>query len=158
MKLPKKIAKGIAESESSGGSFDPLPEGKYNATVREITLGEGAKGPYWKFEFEIQDDEYEGRRQWTNMSLSDKAFWKAKEILGALGVDADDKEALADLDSDELVGLPVVLYVKQVTIQKGTRKGEKGNQVESIMSPDAAPSKGKGKAESDDDEDDEELF
>lgn len=126
-KLPADIASTVDETEST--SFEPLPEGKYGAVLREVTVSDqpGKSGfHYWRWEFEVTDDEYKGRRQWTNTSLSPKAAFKFKEVFDAFGVPAD-------TDTDELIGQPVTLVVVQKVIPSGSRAGETGNEVSRVL-------------------------
>lgn len=137
-KLSKAMAKKVNTQE--GGSFEALPEGIYVGKLVEVrTDGKGAAGPYWTWEFDVQDEGFKGRKLWVNTSLADNALWKLKEVFTAFGYDAD-------TDTDELIGESVKLRVSQRVIEQGSRKGEIGNNVERLMEFDSE--------EGDDDEDD----
>lgn len=124
-KLDKKTAAAVEENEGSG--FEPIPDGRYELQLRDVTVAEGPQGPYWKWEFEIPDDapDYQGRRFWVNTSLSERAQWKLKETFDAF-------EVPADTDTDELIGQRVIGYVSVGTINSGQRKGQKSNNVDNL--------------------------
>lgn len=124
MKLNKTIAKKVDQQEDRG-EFEVLPAGIYECKLREVTAQDGQKAPYWKWEFEIVEDEYKGRRLWLNTSLSEAALWKFKEVFKAFGV-------TPDTDTDELVDEHVMCVVSQSIIQAGSRKGEMGNNVDNV--------------------------
>lgn len=128
MKLNKNLSKKV-DAQEDRGDFEVLPAGIYECKLREVTPQEGAKGPYWKWEFECVEDEYKGRRFWLNTSLSEAALWKFKEVFKAFGV-------ASDADTDELVDEHVRLVISQSIIQQGNRKGEMGNQVDNVRPAD----------------------
>jgi len=124
-KLQSDVANKVEEAESL--NFEPLPEGVYNAVLDgEVEAATGPNGLYWKWTFKITDPDYEGRKQFTNTSLSEKALWKLKEVFAAFGVSAD-------TDTDDLIGQPVKLVVMQQVIEKGNRAGEIGNEVRQVL-------------------------
>jgi hypothetical protein len=123
-KLDKKTATRVGNAE--GSSFEALPEGPYLARLREVTVRDGNKGPYWSWEFEVVGGEHDGRRLWVNTSLSENADWKMKEVFEAFGYSTDS-------DTDEMVGELVKLIVSQRIIERGARQGEVGNNVDTVM-------------------------
>lgn len=71
-------------------SFQPLPDGTYNAVLGEISSKVSQKGdPYLVFTFNLTD-EYEGRKAWRNFSLLPQSLWSIKSAMVALGADRDD--------------------------------------------------------------------
>lgn len=124
MKLNKTTAKKVDQQEDRG-EFEALPAGIYECKLREVTPQDGAKAPYWKWEFEIVEDEFKSRRLWLNTSLSEAALWKFKEVFKAFGV-------TPDTDTDDLIDEHVMLVVSQGIIQSGARKGEMGNNVDNV--------------------------
>lgn len=143
-KLNSKVAKKVEQQESSGG-YEPIPPGPYTLRLRSVDVKEGAKGPYWVWEFEIPEgaEEYAGRRFWMNTSLSEAALWKLKEVFAAFGESPD-------TDTDELCGERVTGYIVQRTIQAGERKGELANQIDRVV-----PFEGDADADDEFDEDDD---
>jgi hypothetical protein len=124
-KMSKAVAKAAAEAAGSS-SFDPIPDGTYVVKLLGVDGSrEGPSGPYWSWEFEVRDEEYLGRKLWTNTSLSEKAAWKLKEAFDAFGADLD-------TDTDELIGRLCVAVVSIRTIQQGARAGEETNQIERL--------------------------
>lgn len=125
-KLPKKVAAAADQAET--GQFDALPAGPYAARLVEVkTDGEGAAGPYWVWKFEVvTPTEFEGRNLWANTSLSEKALWKIKEMFDAFGYTTDS-------DTDDLINEVVKLIVVQRPIEKGSRAGQIGNNVDKVL-------------------------
>lgn len=128
--LPKAVAKRVDAHEDD--EFEALPAGVYVASLLEVdATKEGPKGPYWSWQFKVEDEEYEGRRLFNNTSLSEKADFKMKETFDAFGVPSS-------TDTDELIGHVVKLAVSQQTIQGGSRDGQLGNQVDKLLKYDSA--------------------
>lgn len=113
------------DQQEDRGEFEVLPPGIYEVKLREVTPQDGQKAPYWKWEFEIVEDDYKGRRLWMNTSLSEAALWKFKEVFKAFGVSPD-------TDTDELIDEHIMAVVSQSIIQSGNRKGEMGNNVDNV--------------------------
>lgn len=129
-KLNKTKAKQVHDAEMKEG-FTPLEEGQYVLRLREVDgTGDGPKGPYWTWIYEIPEGyEHEGRRVFNTTSLSDEAMGMPgglKQTFEAFGVPAD-------TDTDELCGELIEAYIVQRTIQKGDRKGQLGNNVENFF-------------------------
>jgi hypothetical protein len=124
-KLPSEMAAKVDETE--GGDFEALPEGVYHAVLEgEVEACTGPKGLYWKWTFKVTDEGYVGRKQFVNTSLAESALWKLKEVFAAFGVSTD-------TDTDDLIGKPVKLVVVQRIIEQGTRKGDIGNEIKSVL-------------------------
>lgn len=148
-KLPKKVAKAVAETE--GQSFEPLPEGTYVGTLESVTaldgkavatsaddirdFGEGEKIPYWKFQFteitglsgeDVEAGKVYPGKMWVQVSLGESSRWKMKEVYGGFGYELDS-------DTDEMCGEKVKLVVSIGTIQGGARKGEPNNNVDNVL-------------------------
>lgn len=135
-KMSKAKAKAVAKAESSG--FEPLPEGRYVGTLKQVIaekngqplIGAESGEPYWQWEFEkvtsLEDGKTYPGRQFVITSLSDSADWKMKEVFDAFGYEYDS-------DTDEMIGEKVILVISQRPIGKGPRKGEIGNQVDRVL-------------------------
>lgn len=125
-KLSNETAQKTAAAE--GGNFEPLPEDVYTATLYgEVQVREGASGnPYWSWTFKIAEGPHTGRTLWLSTGLSDQALWRLKEVFAAFGVPAD-------TDTDDLIGRRVKLLVTQKIIGAGSRKGEIGNEIQSLL-------------------------
>lgn len=129
-KLNQEVAQAVETAEDG---FKPVPEGVYILRLMEdVEVKEGAKGPYWRWTFEIPEEhegeklEFAGRRFWTNTSLSSAAYFKLKETFGAFGVPTD-------TDTEDLVGQKVKAVVTQRVIQGGQRSGEIGNEIDKLL-------------------------
>lgn len=123
-KLTSDTAKKVEEAEAL--DFEALPEDIYTAVLADVENKEGKNGPYWKWTFKITTDGYDGRQQWTNTSLSEKALWKLQEMFEAFGVPAD-------TNTDDLIGQGVKLMVVQELIGEGKRKGQMGNSIDKVL-------------------------
>lgn len=163
-KLDKKMAKAVNESEVPEGGFTAWPNGKYVASLAEVeTRFSEAGNEMWNVVFEDctdLDGEKMPGKQFTNLVLPGddnkmpedytgpvkglrkgqtlEEAWKSrndflrgkiKEFFLAFGYSEDS-------DTDEMIGERCAIKVSQVTIQKGKRKGETGNQVDGFFSLD----------------------
>jgi hypothetical protein len=133
-KLNTETARKVEKAEDG---FKPVPDGVYVLELREdVEVGEGGKGPYWKWTFEVpethdgKDLDYAGRRFWTNTSLSEAAFFKLKETFAAFGVPTD-------TDTEDLVKKRVKAVIVTGTIQQGARKGEERSEIQRLLPLDA---------------------
>lgn len=127
-----QLNKGMQDkvANASGGNFEVMEPGWYHARLRDVnTDGDGPKGPYWTWEFELVEDPYISRRVWNNTSLSENSLWVLKMTFDAFGAELD-------ADTDELCGQIVKLQLGIRTIQQGDRKGEKANQVNRLAKAD----------------------
>lgn len=129
-KLNSDVAQKVEQAEDG---FKPVPEGVYIVQLKEdVDVKEGAKGPYWRWTFEVPEThegaemQYAGRRFWTNTSLSDAAYFKLKETFAAFGVPTD-------TDTEDLVGQKVKAVVTQRVIQGGQRAGDIGNEIDKLL-------------------------
>lgn len=93
-------------------SRDPLPEGTYPASIAKVEqiLSKSSGNPMLKIEFNIDDEQFQGRKVWGNYVLTENAMWKVQELFSALGLDTD---AIVDMDTDELVGMTCNLKIAQ---------------------------------------------
>lgn len=127
--LPKNAQDNAANAEDQ--EFAPMPVGVYHARLMEVdTSRSGAKGPYWVFQYDILDEGYTNRKMWDNVSLSDGAAFKRKQVWTALGFDLD-------TDTEDMLGSVVKLRITHRTIQGGAREGELGEQVSKVEPADA---------------------
>jgi hypothetical protein len=121
-------------AESKG--FDPLPKGTYHVAITDASIeesGPNAKNPganYIKFEFTVQDGEFENRKLWTNASLLPQALFTLKGIMASTGRDPN---ASVDIEEYviECIGDELVLVVNQRPRQKeyADFEGQKENVI-----------------------------
>ncbi len=90
----------FAEVES--GSFDPVPEGRYDVIIDRVEVRESKSSDhnYLNWELKIADGEYEDRLLWMITSLSPRALFRLKDVFMALGV-IDGEEEDFDLDWED---------------------------------------------------------
>jgi hypothetical protein len=111
--------------------FTPADPGIYPLRLRDVrTDGEGPKGPYWVWEFEIvqPNGPANDKRIWVNTSLSEKALFKMKELYAAFNVPLD-------TDTDLMCGKIVKGVVVVEAIQSGDKKGQLRNQIQRLIPP-----------------------
>lgn len=87
-----------------------IPDGQYRAAVAEITSEDGTQAKYLKWVWEIQDEQFQGRKVFYNTSLAPQALWNLRNLLETLGVETPDAET--DLDLDSFVGLEAILRIE----------------------------------------------
>ena len=101
-------------------SFDPIPDGYYEAEVANVTHEKASTGTaYLNVEFAILGPTHEGRHVWANVFLTEKARWKLAALLNATGIGMVD-----DLDTDQLIGNELRIRVKQVDDSFGDTRSE----------------------------------
>jgi hypothetical protein len=94
---------------------DPIPEGLYKATVKNVEEGSGEYGDYLKFIFEISEGKQKGveRNLIASKKLSKSTNGKSSKLYGV--VKALNKESLEEGQEvifDNLVGKPCQILVK----------------------------------------------
>lgn len=82
--------------------FKTPPEGDYVLKVIEAELGESSNdNATISLECEIAQGKYEGSKVWHTLVFSEKALWKTREALEAMGQDVPDGEM--EVDPSDLV-------------------------------------------------------
>jgi hypothetical protein len=76
-----------------------VPDGLYHSKVVEASLEDGKEYQYIKWTFGLVGGQHDGRKVYTNTSLSPNALWNLRNLLETLGVDTPDSEFELDLDS-----------------------------------------------------------
>lgn len=104
------LPKSLADVESS--SREPIDPGTYAATISNLTekVGSSSGKPYLALELTVQDDDFDGRKVFDNVSLQENALWKLKELAEAAGVEIDD-----EFDTEDFLGceLSIVVDIEQ---------------------------------------------
>jgi len=114
---------------NAADGFELVPAGRYEVEVESAEIeGPGPSGSmYLAVRFRIvNDDEFEGRLLFQNFSFSEKALFRIKPFLKAVGFDEDDLGGELELDETELVGISLEVLVRQ---QKNKESGEMVNNV-----------------------------
>ncbi|MBC8409979.1 MAG: DUF669 domain-containing protein [Rhodobacteraceae bacterium] len=107
--------------KTSGGTFDPLPEGRYNVQVEEATLTTASTGTEMiKSTFIVTEGEFKGRKLWNNFTLTQKSLVYLYNFMKAAGSTVIDQE---DVDEAEVAtsmkGLIVSAFVESTTTNTG---------------------------------------
>ncbi len=100
-------------SNVTGGDYTPIPADDYVVEIEKVENRTAKSGnEMLSLTFNVMEGEYEGRKIFDLYVLTEKALWKLKDLLVAVGVDT---EGMVDLDADDLVG---EVFVAKVEIQE----------------------------------------
>ena len=128
-----ETAEKVANAESTGGSREPVPAGRYEAKLLEVESRDGRKAPYWSWKFEIVEPvEHAGHWVWENTSLSENAAWKLKQAFDAFGVPTT-------THTDELIGKVIGVWIGTETQSQGQGIGTVRNTIEEFLLPGEPP-------------------
>jgi hypothetical protein len=153
-KLDKKMQKKAKEAPEVTDGFEPLPAGKYIATLGgvEERTAQSTGAPMWGIEmeelFDLEGNEQPGR-QFTNLvlpgddevpddyegnsrskkSLEDQWINRNAFLSGKLKQFFEAFGYELNSDTDEMVGERCVIALSVETIGAGKRKGQLGNQI-----------------------------
>lgn len=100
---------------AGSNSYEPLPKGKYEATIYDITAdtvksGENAGKPRWKVQLRVSSGQFENRRLFTFVPLYVAGdFWKTQSFFEALGFSLKGNFEVPEPQS--IVGRPIVARV-----------------------------------------------
>jgi len=119
--------------------FEPIPNGVYEAIVhdieeREVQKGENAGAPMWAVQFSINGGPYDNRRVFRNYTLVPNSMWAVKQFLIALGVDSQQLQGEITIDTEDLIGLPC-----RVVIRQREYEGQIQNDVKQVQKSKGAP-------------------
>lgn len=130
-------------------SYTRCPEGKQLARVKKMEMGtvQGSGDDALKAVFEVIKGEGKGCQVFETFSLSEKALWKLKQFLTAIGVKADGK---LSLDLDKLEGKICILDVIHEEYN-----GQKRAKISAYLKPTNDSDEDEDEDEDEDDEDDE---
>lgn len=124
-------------------SYTRCPEGTWRAKVKKLEMGtvQGSGDDCLKAVFEVIQGNAKGNQVFETFSLAEKALWKLKSFLQAIGVKADGK---LSLDLDKLQG-----KVCDIDVIHEEYNGQKRAKISAYMKPGAND-------DSDDEDEDEE--
>lgn len=108
--------------------FELLPEGSYDAEIIEAAFGKSSnkKSPQIELAFEIQQEGFEDRRAWDNLSLVPTARGFLMTHLMNMGVRTREQLAKEGLDLNQsllndLVGTRTTIHIRHSKSQDGQR-------------------------------------
>ena len=93
------MAKFKADFTNVGDGFTLVPEGDYICKVAKITVEQGDKGKYLKWELVIGLGEYKGQKLFHNTSLLPQALFNLRNTILALGVNVPKSAFTVDTES-----------------------------------------------------------
>lgn len=96
-------------------TFDPIPAGKYLATITasEMKPNKAGTGSYLELVFTIIEGEYKGRRLWARLNLNNPNDLTVKIAQAELSAICRAVGVLTPRDSTELHNLPLVIHVRR---------------------------------------------
>jgi len=100
--------------ENSGGSFEALPEDRYNVVVEKAELRTASTGTQMiSAQFAVTEGQYKGRKLWNNFTLTPKAYVYLYNFLKAAGSKAVDSDDIDETEvAGQMVGLTASTYVE----------------------------------------------
>ena len=112
-------------------SYTKCPEGEWLAQLKKIELGEvqGSGDDALKAQFEVIKGKAKGNTVFETFSLAEKALWKLKSCLDALGMKSDGK---LQLDLDKMEG-----KICMIEVIHDEYNGSKRAKIASYAKPDA---------------------
>jgi hypothetical protein len=133
---------------SDQGTFEPLPEGDYVATVFEVKLAKSktSNNEYYNWTFQVQTpSRFRNRRLFHITTLAEQSLWNLKQTIEAV----TGEPLVGDYDPSEHIreylGRPVLLRVTQEEYQ-GTMR----NRVKRVSPAPVAVAAGDASDEDDD--------
>lgn len=131
-------------------SYTRCPEGEQLARVKKMEMGtvQGSGDDALKAVFEVIKGEGKGCQVFETFSLSEKALWKLKQFLTAIGVKADGK---LSLDLDKLEGKICILDVIHEEYN-----GQKRAKISAYLKPTNDSDEDEDEDEDEDNEDEDE--
>lgn len=129
------------DTGSTGGSYDPIPDGEYTlkALEAEEKATSAGTGSYIKVKFEVVKGEFTGRLIWQNFNInnpSDKAQRIGRQQMVAWATACGKPDAD---DTDKLLDKP---FTAAVGIEKGTGGYSDSNRIKAFLfNQEAAPAK-----------------
>lgn len=120
----------ITVDATEAQTFEAIPEDTYPAEIRDITgPHQGPKAQYMKFEFEINDGEYVGRRLWQNYTIEGKGAGFFCDLVNKImGEGTAVVGEPFDFDTDDLLGSEV-----QLVVEVGEYQGEPSNEIKKVL-------------------------
>lgn len=90
--------------DSSGGNYQPLPEGVYDLQIESVDETTSKKGnPQLKVGCRVVGGDNDGKSTTIWYSLLEQSLWKVQGLIDATGCDqGDDEESV--LNTDDLIG------------------------------------------------------
>ena len=113
----------------TGGSYEPVPAGSYNATIFDVKSetvksGDNAGKPRYNVQFALTGEGVNNRRVFSYIPLYvAKDFWKTKSFFSAIGVDMAAGDFVVP-EPNELAGKPIGVRVKIGQDQEGKPRNE----------------------------------
>tara|TARA_Y100000034_G_C6852159_1_gene386691 strand:- start:81 stop:509 length:429 start_codon:yes stop_codon:yes gene_type:complete len=107
--------------KSSGGTFEPLPEGRYNVRVEDSSLTTASTGTQMiSTQFVVTDGDFKGRKLWNNFTLTAKSLVYLYNFLKAAGSTLIDTEDIAEAEvATAMKGMVASAFVEPTTTNTG---------------------------------------
>lgn len=131
----------LPDTGTTGGSYDPIPDGEYTLKALEAEEKDtsAGTGTYIKVKFEVVKGEFAGRWIWQNFNInnpSEKAQRIGRQQMVAWATACGKPDAD---DTDKLLDKP---FSAAVSIEKGTGGYSDSNRIKAFLfNQEAAPAK-----------------
>ena len=118
-------------------TFDPIPAGKYVASITESEMKptKNGNGHYLQLTFTVLDGQYKGRKVWARLNLDNPNSQAVQIARGELSAICRAVGVMQPRDSVELHNLPLCI---KVTCKKREDTEEVGNEVRGYQKKEAA--------------------
>jgi hypothetical protein len=135
----------LPDTGTTGGSYDPIPDGEYTLKALEAEEKDtsAGTGTYIKVKFEVVKGEFAGRWIWQNFNInnpSEKAQRIGRQQMVAWATACGKPDAD---DTDRLLDKP---FSAAVSIEKGTGGYADSNRIKAFLFNQEAPTKPAPKA------------
>jgi hypothetical protein len=98
-----------------GSTFDPIPEGLYQAVVdkTELTAAKDSGNPMIKVTLKITDGDFKNRFVWDNFVLIENSLWKLKGFFAAAKSDLVESTSVSEQElAAAMSGVHVGIYLE----------------------------------------------
>lgn len=98
-----------------GSTFDPIPEGLYQAVVEktELTAAKDSGNPMIKVTLKITDGDFKNRLVWDNFVLIENSLWKLKGFFAAAKSDLAESTSVSEQElATAMSGVRVSVYLE----------------------------------------------
>lgn len=126
----------IAVSVAGQGDKRLPAGGPFNVTISKVVTKKGPQADYLLLTCKCTDDEHMGATCWITATLKAGARFMLRRILEAWGIfsveELEDEENPPEFESDDLVGVDLVVYLED---QLNTKTGKMEPKVTKVYAP-----------------------
>ena len=114
--------------QNNTGSFEPLPEGRYNVKVETTSLKTASTGNQMiNAQFVVTDGEFKNRKLWNNFTITPKSLVFLYSFLKAAGSDLISEDNAGENEvANNMIGLAASAFVEPTVTNTGTPTNKLG--------------------------------